>query len=117
MLRKKGMSPLIATILLLALAVALGSSLVSYAGFYFQTKPANTTIGCKYYVINFLGLDKSKELCTTKFKTTLALKILDKNKKLTENECYSIIASGSSNICNLDQSLVDNTWITYEKID
>ncbi len=112
MFNKLGVSPIIATMLLVALAIAIGASLVSYAGFYFEKKPAGLT-GCRNYMVNLLELDKSREYCVFQFKVPIAFKLQTTPKKV-ENNCYLSIASGTTKICDVSESFVDKTWVVSE---
>lgn len=110
MINKKGISPLISTILLVALAVAIGTSIVSYSGKYFESQSLNKNLECRDYGVAFFELDKSKNTCSG-FKSQLLLKFWgDKNKPLSEKECYASVASGTSHICNAKPVFIDKTW-------
>ena len=109
MFNKKGVSPLIATIVLVALAVAIGASFVSYAGTYFEQKSSGKT-GCKDYLVNFFELDKTKNFCEAQSGIPYAAKFEYDKKAVSKSGCYVSIASGTSRICD-GQHFVDETWV------
>ena len=109
MFNKKGISPLIATMLLVALAVAIGASFVSYAGFYFEQKPSGKA-DCKDYLINFFELDKTKSFCAAQAGVPYAAKFEYNGNPVPKSGCYVSIASGTSRICD-GKHIVDGTWI------
>lgn len=110
MINKRGISPLIATMLLVALAVAIGVSFVSYAGVYFNSKSTNKS-QCAEYSVDFFLRDNSKPQCA-RFGSAYLLKFWDKDKPSSDSGCYLSTASGTSSICNAQNSLTDNTWAT-----
>lgn len=112
---KRGISPIIATMLLVAFAVAVGASFVSFAGFYFETKSLNKTIGCKDYIIDFFELDRTKDFCILQFEVPFALKFEFGRKPSSTSNCYVSVASGTSKLCNAEP-FVDKTWIPSENI-
>jgi len=109
MFNKKGISPIIATMLLVAFAVAIGASFVSYAGFYFEQKSSDKA-DCKNYLINFFELDKTKSFCAAQSSVPYAAKFEYTNKPVSKSGCYVSIASGTSRICD-GKNLVGDTWI------
>ena len=110
MFNKRGISPIIATMLLVALAVAVGTSFVSYAGSYFEQKSINKAAECKDYLINFFELDKAKSFCEAQSNAPYAVKFGYNSKPVSQSKCYISVASGTSRICN-GKILADNTWI------
>ena len=110
MLSKRGLSPLIATTLLVALAVALGASFVTYAGALFEKRSAGKT-ECSDYLVNFFEVDSTKNSCTSQIGNPIALKFNQDNKKDMPTSCYVNIASGTSRICNKKVLYINNTWV------
>ena len=111
--KKRAMSPLIATMLLVALAVAIGTSFVSYFGVYFQNKSPNKTADCQEYGVNFFKLDKSKGACS-QFNTQYVLKFWNKTEPISESGCYVSVSSGKGQICHAQKPLTDNVWSSTE---
>jgi|SRR3989338_5363244 len=112
---KRGMSPLIATMLLVALAVAIGTSFVSYVGLYIEKNSANSTIECKSYIVDLFELDRTKDACS-QLKNPLAMKFWDSKKSASETECYISIASGTTRICNAQPLIMESTWAPSEDV-
>ena len=110
MFNKKGLSPIIATTLLVALAVALGASFVTYTGALFEKKGAGKT-ECSDFLVNFFELDSTKNSCTSKSGTPVALKFNQGDKKDLQTDCYVSIASGTSRLCNTKVVYINNTWV------
>lgn len=115
MFNKKGINPLIATMLLVALAVAIGTSFVSYAGVYFQSKLLKDE-GCKSYFVDFFELNRQKSICASQLNAPFALKFEHGNKQAMKTECYVSIASGTGQLCNAKAIFFNNTWIISENI-
>ena len=110
MFNKKGLSPIIATTLLVALAVALGASFVTYAGALFEKKGAGKA-ECSDYLVNFFELDSTKNSCTSQPGTPVALKFNQDSKQDAPTDCYISVASGTSRICNTKVVYINNTWV------
>lgn len=108
MLNKRGISPLIATALLVAVAVAIGASVVSYGGVYFEQRSSGKA-DCKEYMINFFELDKTKSSCAQS-QIPYAAKFEYTSKPASKSDCYVSIASGTSRICD-GKELVEETWV------
>jgi hypothetical protein len=111
---KKGLSPIISTTLLVALAVAVGVSIVTYAGVLFEKKSLDRL--CNNYVIDFFELDNTKNVCISQFELPLALKFKHDTKPTKETDCYISIASGTSRICNTKEFSINNTWVPSKNI-
>ena len=107
---KRGMSPIIATIMLVAFVVAVGVSFVSFAGSYVEQKSGNKTSACKEYALDFFQLDKTKQICVSKFEAPFSIKFWSSNKPKTDTECYVNVASGTSKICNAEGVITEKAW-------
>ena len=108
MLYKKGMSPIIATILLIALAVSIGATVISLGGIYWEKIKLGDG-GCSNFQISAFELEKGKECQGYKYETILNFYTLNETK--TDPQCYSGIATGEAKICVKREGILDYTWI------
>ena len=117
MFNKKGINPVIATILLVSFAVAIGVSFVSFAGSYVENKSTNKASDCKEYILDFFELDSTKQLCQSKFRIPFSMKFWYKDKPKPETDCYVNIASGTSRICSVKSNLTEKTWAPSNEVN
>ncbi|MEK6946533.1 MAG: archaellin/type IV pilin N-terminal domain-containing protein [Nanoarchaeota archaeon] len=110
MLNKKGISPLITTILLISFVVAFGASFVTFAGSYYQGSVLNKSVECKDYLINFIELNKENVECASKSKFPYALAVSYKNEPWSDFECYTNKASATSRVCDTNIPL-GKIWV------
>ena len=105
---KKGMNPLVTTILLIAVAVAVGVTFVTYTGSFYHEKfkPED----CQDVSLSFLQLNKMSIICKD-FNNELILSFRDDAAK---KECYTMLASGTGRVCSLAAVKDKPTWVPAE---
>lgn len=105
--KKRGASPLIATIVLIAFAVSLGGFIMSLGSFYFDK--FNNETGCMEYEIQAFKLDNSPQ-CSKALPSKI-LNFYDINDMVNPPTCYVNILRGSGNVCSNEIKLLNRTWI------
>lgn len=114
-LHKKGMSPLIATILLITFAVSIGVTLMNFGGLYYQERLLGEP-HCSKVAINAFELIRNKE-CMKHESGSIFNFYLAKDIVSTP-ECYRGVVTGNGKLCfsqnlffNFSQDLIFNgTW-------
>ena len=117
-LSKKGMGPLIATILLIAFAVSIGAVIISYGPSIIRQEDDR----CSRVLINAYQLEEKKECENYEFKSLIKLYRLDES--LSSLQCYNVIATGKGDICITQEftpdttlkAVLDSDWTKTEDI-
>ena len=105
---KKAMSPIIATMLLVAFAVSIGVTFISFAQSYINSGPKGKE--CHDYTVEYLAADLSNIHCTSS--NPFALRFLNGSQK--DPECYTQKGHGTSKICDVKEDLNGKIWFPNE---
>lgn len=110
---KRGMSPIIATMLLIALAVSIGATIMSFGGLYYEEIRLKDA-SCSKIIINAFELEGKKQCQDYEFKSIVNFYNVD--EIVTTPECYSGIATGKGDICTKSKALLNSTLIPIKNI-
>ncbi len=102
---KRGASPLIATIVLIAFAVSLGGFIMSLGGFYYEKI---RTGECTTLAISYLELEDKLQCRDFEAKSILNLYKTDGSYSVPS--CYNETVSGTGKVCGPSKKLFENTW-------
>ena len=112
-LSKRGMSPMIATILLITLAVSIGATVISLGGFYYE-KVISGDSDCSKVLINVFNIENKKQCEEYRFESIIKFYYI--NETPTTPQCYSGVATGTADICKSPNILLDSEWVPAESI-
>lgn len=107
-LYKKGMSPLVATILLIAFAVSIGATVMSFGGVYYE-KYRTEKVSCSKALISTFELEDKEQCQNYEFKSIL--NFYSSGESVKTPECYKETGTGKGDLCSTSEKLFDNTWI------
>ena len=106
-LYKKGISPIIATILLIALAVSIGATIISFGGVYWEKVKLGDS-SCSKILINAFELEDKKQCESYRFKSIIKFYYI--NETPTYPQCYSGVATGTGDICKTSDIHLESSW-------
>lgn len=104
---KRGMSPIIATVLLIAFAVSIGATVMSLGGIYYE-KIRLEDASCSKVLINAFDLDNGRECRNYEHKSIL--NFYPTGKGITAPKCYSEVATGKVDICATSDAFLNSSW-------
>jgi flagellin-like protein len=105
---KRGMSPIITTILLIALVVSVGATVMSFGGAYYgQLKSKDSH--CSMVLLNAFELEGKKQCQNYEFKSIFNFYSID--EPIVPPQCYKGIGTGKGNICVESDELLNFTWV------
>lgn len=111
-LYKKGASPLIATIVLIAFAVSLGGFVMSLGGFY-HDKIKSMEPSCSKVFVNVFELEDSNECAGREY--NMFLNFYEDEDKVRMPNCYKEAGKGEGNVCG-NTGFLNTTWIPSGKL-
>ena len=106
-LHKKGISPLIATILLISLAISIGATLMNLGGIYYE-KFREEKLSCSKALIGAFELEKEEQCKGYEFESILNFYKSDDSIK--SPECYREIGSGKGSLCITSEKIFERSW-------
>ena len=112
-LGKRGMSPIIATILLIAFAVSIGATITTLGGFYHE-KVSSGDSDCYKVLINVFDIENKEQCKDYGFKSIVKFYYI--NETPTTPQCYREVATGTADICRSSDILLDLDWVPAESI-
>ena len=112
-LLKRGMSPIIATILLIALAVSIGATVMSLGGVYYE-KFRSKDADCSEVLINAFELDQKSQCQSYEYKSILSFYY--PNETIVTPQCYNGVATGKGSVCVKPELLLGSSWVPIENI-
>jgi hypothetical protein len=101
------MSPIIATMLLIALAVSIGATVMSVGGLYYEKIRLEGGV-CSEVLISAFGLGRERECLAYEHKSIL--NFYRSNDTVITPECYTGILTGKGDICTTSNALLDSSW-------
>lgn len=104
---KRGASPLIATIVLIAFAVSLGGFVMSLGGFYHDKFKEHQTSCSKMHIRMYYRTD---DLACSNFESSNIINFYKINQLIKEPECYTEVSSGETEMCGSNEALFNQTW-------
>jgi len=104
---KRGMSPIIATILLIAFAVSIGATIISQTGVVWERIRLEDS-ECSKVLINAFNLEKTKQCENYEFESILKFYLL--NETVITPTCYSIVGTGKGDICVRQDLILGSNW-------
>tara|TARA_Y100000310_G_C20674597_1_gene812230 strand:- start:1610 stop:1963 length:354 start_codon:yes stop_codon:yes gene_type:complete len=107
-LYKKGISPLVATILLIAFAVSIGATVMSFGGVYYE-KYRGEKVSCSKSLISTFELEDKEQCRNYEFKSIL--NFYSAGEDVETPECYKETGTGKGDLCSTSEKVFDNTWI------
>lgn len=110
---KRGMSPIIATVLLIALAVSIGATIMSLGGIYYE-KLAGGDSSCSEILINAYELEGGEQCKNYAFKSFVNFYSI--NETVILPQCYKGIATGKGDICADSEKLLEFSWVPTKNI-
>lgn len=110
---KRGMSPIIATMLLIALAVSIGATIMSFGGLYYE-KIRLKDATCSKILINAFELEGKRQCRDYEFKSIV--NFYHVNEDVKAPQCYIGIAAGKGNICTKSDKLLNFTWAPIKNV-
>ena len=110
---KRGISPLIATMLLIALAVSIGVTVISFGGLYIE-KVRIEGAECLDVQIKAFGLDDQSSQCRN-YGSEPIFNFYPADEQVIEPKCYTEIATGKGNICP-PGIFLNSTWVTTNAV-
>jgi hypothetical protein len=104
---KRGISPLIATMLLISLSVSIGATIMSVGGLYYEkVKLEGPT--CSKVLINAFELGDDRK-CQSNIPKSI-LNFYDVNENIGTPECYEVVATGKGEVCTTSNVILNVTW-------
>lgn len=110
---KRGVSPIISTILLIALAVSIGAAIMSLGGAFYEDARSRG-IGCSEVLINAFKLDEMSQCQNYEFKSILNFYRTDET--VIAPACYKEVTAGNANICVTPETLLNFTWAPIKNL-
>jgi len=107
MFNKKGMSPLIATILLIALAVSIGATIMSVGGIYYENFKVDKS-SCSRSLVTFFELKKNT--ACQDYELSSILNFYRSDDTVGNLKCYDQVGTGKGDFCIESETLFDKTW-------
>ncbi len=104
---KKGISPIIATILLIALAVSIGATVISLGGFYYEKFRLEDST-CSEVLINAFELEEGRGCQNYEFKSIF--NFYHPSETVVDPDCYKKVAMGKGDVCVASEVLLNYTW-------
>ena len=112
-LSKRGMSPVISTILLIAFAVSIGATIISLGGFYHE-KVRLGDGDCYKVLVKVFDIENKEQCKDYGFKSIVKFYYI--NETPTTPQCYREVATGTADICRSSDILLDSEWVPAEII-
>ena len=109
---KRGISPIVATVLLIALAVSVGAVIINIGGVYIGKFGKN--ISCSDFEIRAFELEDDLKCKGYEFNPIVNFYRLEETIKTPE--CYTEVAEGDGKVCIAPDVVLDSTWTPTNKI-
>lgn len=110
-LYKKGINPLVATVVLIALAVSVGAVVMSLGGVYFE-KARVEKLSCSKALISAFELEADK--CPNYERSIVNFYRADEDIKTPA--CYKGLLTGKGDICATSDILFNHTWTPAKNV-
>lgn len=111
-MHKKGMSPLIATVLLIAFAVSVGATVMSVGGVYYE-KLRTSEGDCSESLLSVFELENTDECKSYEFNPII--NFYGSNENVKSPKCYKVVGTGKGELCS-SKDLSANTWAPAKEL-
>lgn len=104
---KRGISPIIATMLLIALAVSIGATVMNFGGIYYEERRLKDG-DCSEMLIGAFEVKDEKQCEGYQIASLINFYSLD--EAIINPECYKEVATGKWDVCVKPKPFLDSSW-------
>ena len=104
---KRGISPIIATMLLIALAVSVGATVMSFGGIYYEERRLKDG-DCSEILISAFEVEDKKQ-CEG-YQIASLINFYSPDETVIDPKCYKEVATGKWDACVAPEPFLGSSW-------
>jgi len=110
---KRGISPLVATILLISVAISIGATVMSFGGTFYESVRTGKSL-CSKAVVSAFTLENGRE-CQN-YESESIINFYKAGENVETPNCYKQVGTGRGNLCLGLDEVFNNTWIPIKNL-